>query len=102
MASVAPFHAKTLERAIEKLAKEEPLTVDEGTLVRRRIDMLTQGEMSTILRAFDDAPSGEPLSPEAEEECRTREEELLSGRVKGAPHGEVQRKLDAKREVLGA
>jgi hypothetical protein len=101
MATATPLHLTDVGRAIEKLVNEEPLTPEEGALVHRRVDALTLSDVDRVLRAFEEAPVGAPLSPEQEAECASRDEELRSGRVKGARHDEVQRKLEGMREQLG-
>jgi|HubBroStandDraft_4_1064222.scaffolds.fasta_scaffold1313618_1 hypothetical protein len=55
-----------------------------------------------VLRALDEAPEGEPLTPEQEAECAARAEELRSGRVKGRTQEEVRRALERMRAQQGA
>jgi hypothetical protein len=98
MATAIPFHGAELDRAMRKLAADEPLTPREGALVHRKVDGLTRADLDSILRAFDEAPLGEPLSPEEEAECAERDEELRSGRVEGVRHDQVRRRLDEARD----
>lgn len=80
MATAIPFHGAELDRAIQPLIRTD---------------------VGSILRAFDEAPPGEPLSPEEEAECAERDEDLRSGRVEGVRHDEVRRHVDEMREPPG-
>jgi hypothetical protein len=84
-----------------KLAHEEPVTLDEGVLVPRAVGALALPDLEHVLRAFDEAPEGEPLAPEQEAECAARDQDLRSGRVEGVRHADVQRSIARMRAQHG-
>jgi hypothetical protein len=58
-------------------------------------------QIDSVLRALEEAPEGEPLTPEQEAECAARAADVAAGRVRLIPHAEVQAKLRALREAQG-
>src|SRR5580700_6830624 len=74
MTAAPSFSFAELDRAIKKLANEEPLTPDEGLLVHRKVDALIESGLDDEgkLRRQLRVPEGQPLPPDVVAELAWR------------------------------